>query len=77
MLQANFPKKIIFGESSIDFLESLDVQRVFVLADESFYKFNPNVFLKLKEIWNKKKAKDWIYFWRRSRTDSRFCQNNS
>lgn len=62
MLQANFPRKIIFGESSIDFLESLDVKRVFVLVDESFYNFNLNVFKKLKEIWSKKKAKDWVYF---------------
>lgn len=62
MLQANFPRRIIFGEGSIDFIQSLDAKRVFILADESFYNFNANVFKKLKDIWSKKKAEEWIYF---------------
>lgn len=62
MLQANFPKKIIFEEGSLEFLSSLDTNRVFALADENFCKYNPDVFERLKYIFQEKNAEYYLYF---------------
>lgn len=62
MLQANFPNKIVYGEGSLAFLESLDMSRVVIFADKVFYEFNENVFKLMDEIFAKKHVQHWLYF---------------
>jgi alcohol dehydrogenase class IV len=62
MFQSNFPRKIVFGEGSLEFLTTLDVRRVVLFVDEIFHQYNPKVISRIEEIWKEKKTDFWLYY---------------
>lgn len=53
MLAANFPRRILFGQGSIDFIATLKVERAFCIVDTVFHQFNPQLFAELEAIFKK------------------------
>ncbi|QVL36433.1 iron-containing alcohol dehydrogenase family protein [Aminirod propionatiphilus] len=62
MLQIHLPRKILFGEDSLDFLASLDVHRVVTFVDEIFDRFNPDLMERMESLWREKGVQSWRYF---------------
>lgn len=62
MLQAHFPRKILFGEGALEFLATLDVKRVVMCVDELFHRHNPSVFARIDAIWKEKGVASRMFF---------------
>ena len=53
MLAANFPRRILFGQGSIEFIATLKAKRAFCIVDTVFHQFNPQLFAELEAIFKK------------------------
>ena len=62
MLEAHFPKSILYGEGSIRFLETLNVSRVYLITDEIFHQYNAALFADLDALFAGKGARVLLQF---------------
>ncbi|SBW10154.1 putative NADPH-dependent butanol dehydrogenase [uncultured delta proteobacterium] len=53
MLAANFPRRILFGQGSIEFVATLKAKRAFCIVDTVFHQYNPQLFAGLEAIFKK------------------------
>ncbi|GHV53295.1 NADPH-dependent butanol dehydrogenase [Deltaproteobacteria bacterium] len=56
MIAANFPRRILYGEGSIQFLETLAFTRVHCIVDQVFHTHNAQVFTELEALFKRKNA---------------------
>ncbi len=56
MLAANFPRRILFGQGSIEFIATLKAKRVFCIVDTVFHQHNPRPFAELEKIFKSQDA---------------------
>lgn len=50
MPAANFPRRILFGQGSIEFIATLKAKRAFCIVDTVFHQYNPQLFAELEAI---------------------------
>lgn len=77
MLQSNFPRKIVFGEGALSFLETLDVGRSVIFADKIFCEHNADVIEEIGAILRRKGADYWIYYGEEGEPDLSFVKESS
>ena len=62
MLAANFPRRILFGQGSIEFVATLKVKRAFCIVDTVFHQYNPQLFAELEAIFKKNETAYHVCF---------------
>ncbi|NVO15310.1 MAG: iron-containing alcohol dehydrogenase [Rhodoplanes sp.] len=62
MLEAHFPKRIVYGQGSIRFLETLDAERVYLLVDEVFHQHNAALFADLDALFAARGSRTMLQF---------------
>jgi alcohol dehydrogenase class IV len=62
MPAANFPRRILFGQGSIEFIAKLKARRAFCVVDKVFHQHNPQLFAELEAIFEKQETAHHICF---------------
>ncbi|MCC8194875.1 MAG: iron-containing alcohol dehydrogenase [Deltaproteobacteria bacterium] len=62
MLATNFPRRILYGQGSIEFIATLKAKRAFLVVDAVFHQYNPALFAELEAIFKKQGTEYAISF---------------